>query len=69
MLEYGKPPGLNKTLYKNLVVYAYAFELEDGTKPERDPKLKESIPRNKHVKPAPYGDHANLRPLSRALCP
>ena len=69
MLEYEKPPGLSKTLYKSLVVYAYAFELENGTKPERDPKLKESIPRNKHVKPAPYGDHANLRPLSRALCP
>ena len=55
LLEYGEPIGLNKILYKNLIVYAYGFELLDGSKPVHDPGLKDRIPRKVVVTAAPYG--------------
>ena len=48
-------PGVNRVVYKNLVVYAYGFPLRDGTIPEKDPKLVKPV--IKTVEAAfPYGD-------------
>ena len=48
-------PGVNRVVYKNLVVYAYRFPLRDGMNPEKDPKLVKPV-----IKPVeaafPYGD-------------
>ena len=54
-LELGDPPGLNRILFKNLVVYAFGFVLSDGTVPEKDPDLK--LPVVEEVVPdPPFGD-------------